>query len=67
MLDGTPADCVKMGLLGLNLTPTLSCRESTAEPTLARRLYSGTVAAAMEGVLQGVPSLAFSLCGSAGV
>ncbi|HHT91057.1 MAG: 5'/3'-nucleotidase SurE [Bacillota bacterium] len=66
MLDGTPADCVKMGLLGLNLTPDFVLSGINSGANLGSDvLYSGTVAAAMEGVLQGVPSLAFSLCGSA--
>ena len=65
MLDGTPADCVKMGVLGLNLTPDFVLSGINNGANLGWDvLYSGTVAAAMEGVLQGIPSLAFSLCGS---
>ncbi len=66
MLDGTPADCVKMGLQGLDLTPDFVLSGINHGANLGWDvLYSGTVAAALEGVLQGIPSLAFSLCGSA--
>lgn len=65
MLDGTPADCVKMGVLGLNLNPDFVLSGINHGANLGWDvLYSGTVAAALEGVLQGIPSLAFSLCGS---
>ncbi len=66
MLNGTPADCVKMGLLGLGFKPDCLLSGINLGANLGWDvLYSGTVAAALEGVLQGVPSLAFSLCGSA--
>ncbi len=66
MLDGTPADCVKMALLGLKLKPDFILSGINLGANLGWDvLYSGTVAAAFEGVLQGVPSIAFSLCGSA--
>jgi 5'-nucleotidase len=64
MLDGTPADCVKMGLEGLKLTPDFVLSGINNGSNLGWDvLYSGTVGAAMEGALYGVPSLAFSLCG----
>ncbi|NLL43118.1 MAG: 5'/3'-nucleotidase SurE [Firmicutes bacterium] len=67
MLDGTPADCVKMAIQGLHLTPDFILSGINLGSNLGWDvLYSGTVAAALEGVLQGVPSLAFSLCGAAG-
>jgi 5'-nucleotidase len=67
MLDGTPADCVKMALQGLKLAPDFILSGINLGSNLGWDvLYSGTVAAALEGVLQGVPSIAFSLCGSAG-
>jgi len=66
MLDGTPADCVKMGLQGLKLTPDFILSGINNGSNLGWDvLYSGTVGAAMEGALHGVPSLAFSLCGRA--
>lgn len=64
MLDGTPADCVKMALQGLHLTPDFVLSGINHGANLGWDvMYSGTVAAALEGVLQGVPSIAFSLCG----
>lgn len=62
-VNGTPADCVKLGLTeflaqkcdlvisGINSGPNLGTDV----------LYSGTVSAAIEGVILGVPSLAVSL------
>lgn len=65
MLDGTPADCVKMGLLGLKLKPDFVLSGINSGANLgADVLYSGTVGAALEAVLLGVPAIAFSLCGS---
>ncbi len=64
LVDGTPADCVRLGLLdilkkenidmviaGINMGPNLGDDV----------LYSGTVGAAIEGTILGVPSLAVSL------
>lgn len=65
-VDGTPADCVRLGLF--------ICREQgrPADCVLsgvnkganrgAAILYSGTVSAAMEGSLCGTPGVAVSLC-----
>ncbi|NLJ80989.1 MAG: 5'/3'-nucleotidase SurE [Firmicutes bacterium] len=65
VLDGTPADCVKMGLLGLKLQPDFVLSGINGGANLGTDvLYSGTVSAALEAVLLGVPALAFSLCGS---
>lgn len=65
MLDGTPADCVKMALEGLGLQPDFVLSGINSGANLGTDvLYSGTVAAATEGVLAGIPSLAISLCGS---
>ena len=61
-LDGTPADCVKLGVTtlwphcdlvvsGINLGPNVGINI----------LYSGTVGAAIEGAIQGKPSLALSV------
>jgi len=62
-VDGTPADCVKLAiedlladppdlvLSGINLGPNLGTDV----------LYSGTVSAAMEGVINGFPAVAVSL------
>lgn len=65
MLDGTPADCVKMALQGLKLTPDFILSGINLGSNLGWDvLYSGTVGAALEGALRGIPALAFSLCGS---
>ncbi|ADL13063.1 5'/3'-nucleotidase SurE [Acetohalobium arabaticum] len=62
-VNGTPADCVKLGIeaileekpdiviSGINRGPNLGCDV----------LYSGTVSAAFEGILLGVPAVAVSL------
>lgn len=65
MLDGTPADCVKMALEGLDLKPDFILSGINRGSNLGTDvLYSGTVAAALEGLLYGIPSIAISLCGS---
>jgi 5'-nucleotidase len=63
VVDGTPADCVKLGIeallpekpdflvAGINLGPNVGTDV----------LYSGTVSAAVEGVINGIPSIAVSL------
>ncbi len=62
-VDGTPADCVKLGVMAL-----LDARPDFLVSGINRGinvgndvLYSGTVAGALEGVLQGIPSVAVSL------
>jgi len=62
-VNGTPADCVKLGgqslmdkypdivVSGINLGPN----------TATNIIYSGTVSAAAEGIIMGIPSLAVSL------
>ncbi len=62
-LNGTPTDCVHIALTGaLDIQPDLVISgindgQNMGEDTL----YSGTVAAATEGFMFGVPSFAFSL------
>jgi 5'-nucleotidase len=61
--SGTPADCVKLALDALMDTPpdlVLSGINQGANLG-SDVLYSGTVSAAMEGVLEGISSIAFSL------
>lgn len=66
VLDGTPADCVKMALQGLGLKPDYVLSGINLGSNLGTDvLYSGTVAAALEAVLLGTPAVAFSLAGSA--
>ena len=61
--SGTPADCVKLALDALLETPpdiVLSGINQGANLG-TDVLYSGTVSAAMEGVLENIPSIALSL------
>ncbi len=62
-LSGTPADCVFIGLHHvLGRKPDLVVSGINRGPNLGYDvLYSGTVGGAMEGVIQGVPAVAFSL------
>jgi len=61
--DGTPSDCVALGLLGLAPErPRLVVSGINTGPNLGSDItYSGTVSAAMEGVVSGVPAIAISL------
>ncbi len=65
-VDGTPADCVNLALTGmLDTRPDLVIAGINAGENLGEDvLYSGTVAAAMEGALLGYPALATSLASS---
>ncbi len=62
-LSGTPADCVFIGIHHvLKRKPDLVLSGVNRGPNLGYDvLYSGTVGGAMEGVIQGVPAVAFSL------
>lgn len=63
-VDGTPADCVYLAVNHLmkDARPTLVLSGINHGPNLSTDvIYSGTVAAAMEGSLLGLPSIAFSL------
>ncbi len=62
-VNGTPTDCVHLGLTGLYAhSPDLVISGINSGPNLGDDvLYSGTVAAAMEGRHLGLPSLAISL------
>ena len=61
--NGTPSDCVSLALLGLlDRRPDLIVSGINAGLNLGRDVsYSGTVAAAMEGVRVGIPAIAVSL------
>ena len=61
--SGTPADCVKFALSAvLETRPDFVYSGINHGPNLGTDvLYSGTVSAAMEGALEGIPSVAFSL------
>jgi len=62
-VDGTPADCVKLGLEALVPgPPDLVIAGINFGPNLGTDvLYSGTVSAALEGLINGVPAIAISL------
>ena len=61
--DGTPSDCVKLALWALlDSPPELVLSGINQGANLGTEiLYSGTVSAAMEGLIEGIPSVAFSL------
>ncbi|MEN6357260.1 MAG: 5'/3'-nucleotidase SurE [Armatimonadota bacterium] len=61
--NGTPSDCVSLGLLGvIEEKVDLVISGINRGPNLGWDLtYSGTVSAAMEGAISGVPSLAISV------
>lgn len=61
--SGTPADCVKLALWALLETPPdlVLSGINQGQNLGSDILYSGTVSAAMEGLLEGIPSIAFSL------
>jgi 5'-nucleotidase len=64
-VDGTPTDCVNLGIHGLvKAVPDLVVSGINHGANLGDDLtYSGTVAAAMEATLMGVPAFAISLAG----
>jgi 5'-nucleotidase len=61
--SGTPSDCVKLALGALlHEPPEMVLSGINHGSNLGTDvLYSGTVSAAMEGVIEGIPSVAFSL------
>jgi 5'-nucleotidase len=61
--SGTPSDCVKLALGALlSQPPDMVLSGINHGSNLGTDvLYSGTVSAAMEGVIEGIPSAAFSL------
>lgn len=62
-VDGTPTDCVKLALTGLlPVRPNLVVSGINKGPNLGDDIiYSGTVSAAIEGALLGIPAIAVSL------
>src|SRR5216683_555425 len=64
-VNGTPSDCVNLAVLGLLPEPPVLVAAGVNHGTNLGDdvTYSGTVAAAMEGTLLGVPSFAVSLLG----
>jgi 5'-nucleotidase len=65
-IDGTPTDCVHLALTGLlDILPDIVVSGINAGGNLGDDvLYSGTVAAAMEGRFLGLPAIAISLVGN---
>jgi 5'-nucleotidase len=63
-VDGTPADCVKIALKALmDKKPDVLVSGINHGANLATNvIYSGTVSAATEGTILGIPSIAVSLC-----
>jgi 5'-nucleotidase len=62
-VDGTPADAVKLGVKFLMKTPPdlVLSGVNHGSNTAVNILYSGTVSAATEGTILGIPSIAISL------
>lgn len=63
MTDGSPADCVALSVLGfLEQPPELVVSGINQGNNLGDDItYSGTVAAALEGIINGLPSIAVSM------
>ena len=64
-VSGTPADCIKLAVRALmeDAPPTLTLSGiNLGSNTGISVLYSGTVSAATESAILGVPGIAFSLC-----
>ena len=66
-IDGTPTDCVAIGLKKiLKSPPDLLVSGINAGPNLGDDIsYSGTVSAAIEATMYGIPSIAISVGGTA--
>jgi 5'-nucleotidase len=62
-INGTPSDCVKIALEALlDFTPDMVLSGINQGPNLGTDvIYSGTVSAAIEAAISGVPSVAFSI------
>ena len=67
-VNGTPTDCVHLAVTGLldSLPDMIVSGINLGANMGDNTLYSGTVAAATEGFLMGIPSLAISLTSSEG-
>ncbi|MCY4572277.1 MAG: 5'/3'-nucleotidase SurE [Gemmatimonadetes bacterium] len=65
IVDGTPTDCVILAVTELlDTRPDLCVSGINSGPNMGEDvLYSGTVAAAMEATLLGIPAVAFSYIG----
>lgn len=64
-IGGTPADCIKLAVCALmkeNLPDIVFSGINLGSNTGISVIYSGTVSAATEAVVLGIPGVAFSLC-----
>ncbi|MDX2245521.1 MAG: 5'/3'-nucleotidase SurE [Bacteroidia bacterium] len=63
-VSGTPADCVKLatGVLLEKAPDLILSGINHGSNSSVSSLYSGTLSAAREGAIQGIPSIGFSLC-----
>lgn len=61
--SGTPVDCVKLGIYELlkKKPDVIVSGINHGENTSTNVLYSGTMSAAVEGAIEGIPSIGFSL------
>ena len=68
-VNGTPTDCINLAVKGfLEVRPDLVVSGINKGPNLGDDVtYSGTVAAAMEGALLGIPSIAVSVASMSSV
>jgi len=66
-VDGTPADCVKMGIKNIMKTPPdiVISGINHGSNTAINIIYSGTVSAAREAAIMDIPSIAISLASHA--
>lgn len=62
--NGTPADCVKLatGVLLKHRPDLVLSGINHGANSSASTIYSGTLSAAREGAIQGIPAIGFSLC-----
>lgn len=62
--SGTPVDCVKMGIHEIMKTKPNLCVSGVnhGSNSSINVIYSGTMSAAVEGGIEGIPSIGFSLC-----
>lgn len=62
--SGTPVDCVKMGVYEVMKSKPDLCVSGVnhGSNSSINVIYSGTMSAAVEGGIEGIPSIGFSLC-----
>lgn len=62
--SGTPVDCIKLGMYesGKRKPDLIVSGINHGSNVSTNVLYSGTMSAAVEGALEGIPSIGFSLC-----